>query len=95
MIDQVLFVDALRIFTNNDLNFILLATHLGLVNEVHIHTFHVDHYFTILGVYYCLLATSWEVVRLILSHIGQKSLEEGKKQTIKVTFDDFLKAAVC
>ena len=70
VIDQVLFVDALRLCNTNDLNFILLATHLGLVNEVHIHTFHVDHYFTAPGVYYRLRATSWELVRLILSHIS-------------------------
>ena len=93
MIDQFLFLDALRLCNTNDLKFILLATCLGLVNEVHIHTFHVDHYFTASRVYYYLRATNWEIVRLILSHIGQESLEEGGKQTIKVTFDDFLKAA--
>ena len=94
VIDQVLFVDALRLCNTNDLNFILLATHLGLVNEIRIHTFHVDNYFIDPGVYYHLCATNWEIVRLILSHYGQQSLEEGGKQTIKVTFDDFLKAAV-
>ena len=87
MIDQVLLVDALRLCSTNDLNFILLATHLRLVIEVHIHTFHVDHYFTAPGVYYCLRATSWEIAKLILSHISQQSLEEGEKQIIKVTFD--------
>ena len=46
MIDQTLFVDSLILYDTGNLNFFLLSTQFGLMNEVHIHTFHVDHYLT-------------------------------------------------
>ena len=97
IVDQTLFVDALCLFRTDDLNFISLATHLRLVKEVRIHTFHIDHYLTSQRLHYCLQSTSWGVVRLILSHINRGPwVQEGSgwQREIKVTFDEFLKPAI-
>ena len=53
-IDQTLAIDALRVYDTNNLIFISLATHFGLVNEAHIHTFHIHHYLTMQRVHYHL-----------------------------------------
>lgn len=46
IIGQTLYVDVLRLKNTNDLNFISLSTHILLVEEVRIHTVHLNHYLT-------------------------------------------------
>ena len=46
VIGTTLHVHALHLRKKDELNFILLAMHLRLVNEVRIHNFHIDHFLT-------------------------------------------------
>ena len=49
-----LHVHALNLQKKDELNFILLATHLRLVNEVRIHNFHIDHFLTAKRAHVCI-----------------------------------------
>lgn len=97
IIGIILHVDALRLQGTNDLNFVSLATELCLVEEVRIHTFHLNHFLTSQRVHLYLQSTSWEVAQLILSYINRGPLVQMELQwerAVKVTFDDFLKPVI-
>ena len=97
IIESTLHVNALQLCTRNELNFISLVTHFHLVEEVRIHTFHLNHYLTSRRAHVCLQSVRWELVKLILCFIerGPWVLQESKKEReIRVTFDEFLKPVI-
>ena len=83
----------LHIRKKDKLNFISLATHLHLVNEVRIHAFQVDFYLTARRFHTRIVPSRWEAVQFVLPYInrGQWVENKGKREReIKITFDDFL-----
>ena len=75
------------------MNFISLATHLHLVNEVRIHAFQVDFYLTARRFHTRIIPSRSEAVQFVLPYInrGPWVEKEGKRErAIKITFDDFL-----
>lgn len=97
IIGNTLHVHAIHLCTRNELNFISLVTHFQLVEEVRIHTFHINHYLTYRRVHARFQAVRWEVVQLILRFINRGPWvvkDSIKKRAIEITFDDFLKPAV-
>ena len=97
IIESTLHVNALQLCTRNELNFISLVTHFHLVEEVRIHTFHLNHYLTSRRAHVRLQSVCWELVKLILRFIerGPWVLQESKKErAIRVTFDEFLKLVI-
>lgn len=81
----------------DDLNYISLVTHFGLVNEVRIHTFSLHFYITSRRQHCRIHPSTWGLVQLLLPHIVRGPLvTEGTLTTrkVKITFDDFLKPAI-
>ena len=93
IIGTTLHVHTLHIRKKDELNFISLATHLHLVNEVRIHVFHVDFFLTSRRFHTRITPSRWEAVRLVLPYInrGPWVENEGKRErAVRITFDDFL-----
>ena len=77
----------------SDLSIIRLVTHLRLVGEVRIHTFHLSHYHTARTVFVNITASPWVAVKSVLDHIsrGPRVLRGRRvERAVRVTFDDFL-----
>ena len=97
LVGNTLHVHATQLCTRNELNFISLATHFQLVEEVRIHTFHLDYYFTSRKLHVRIKSMRWEVVKLILQFVNRGPwVAKGStiERVVKITFDDFLKPAV-
>ena len=97
VIDTTLHVHVLQLCKKDELNFILLATHLRLVYEVRIHNFHINYYLTARRVHVRLVPAYWRTVEFFLPYInrGPWVEREGKRERgVKITFDDFLQLAV-
>ena len=97
IVGTTLHVHVLHIRKKDELNFILLATHLRLVDEVRVHNFHLHFYLTSRRVHVCIAPSHWETVKFYLPYINRGSWveREGKREReIKITFDNFLQAAV-
>ncbi len=97
VIGTTLHVHALHLRKKDEINFILLATHLRLVDEVRIHNFHIHHYLTSRRAHVRITQAYWRTVEFILPYInrGPWVEREGKKErAVRITFDDFLRPAV-
>ena len=97
IIGTTLHVHILHIRKKDELNFISLATHLHLVNEVRVHVFQVDFFLTARRFHTHIVPSRWEAVQFVLPYInrGPWVENEGKRErAIKITFDDFLQPAV-
>ena len=97
IIGSTLHVRPHYLYTRNELNFIALATHFQLVEEVRIHTFHIRYFLTARKAHARLGCVRWELVKLILRFVnrGPWVIKEGRvERATKITFDDFLKPAV-
>ena len=97
IVGSTLHVHANHLCTRNELNFISLVTHFQLVEEVRIHTFHLNYFLTARRAHVCIQSVDWEVVKLVLQFVNRgpwvvKGLT--REQAIKITFDNFLKPAV-
>ena len=80
-----------------DLNYILFITHLGLVDEVRIHTLCFKFYMTPRRKHCRIYPSTWVLAKLFLRHIAKVPLaREGSlsSRKLKITFDDFLKPAI-
>ena len=97
VIGTTLHVHTLHLRKRDELNFILLATHLRLVDEVRIHNFHINHYLTSRRAHVRITQSYWRTVEFILPYInrGPWVEREGvKERAVRITFDDFLRPAV-
>ena len=97
VIGQTLHVNVLQLCNRNELNFILLITYFGLVDEVRIHNFHFYYFLTSRRLHVRIEEAPWVTVKFILPFInrGPWELRDGKiEKAIKITFDDFLKPVV-
>ena len=97
IIGSTLHVRAHFLYTRNELNFISLATHFRLIEEVRIHTFHLKFFFTSRRAHVRIEGVRWELVKLILQFVNRGPwVAKGDKleRAIKITFDDILKPAV-
>ena len=97
IVGSTLHVRAHYLYTRNELNFISLATHFQLVEEVRIHTFHLRFYLTSRKGHVRIEGVRWELVKLILQFVnrGPWVVKEGRvERAITITFDDLLKPAV-
>lgn len=97
VIGQTLHVNVLQLRSRNELNFILLITYFGLVDEVRIHNFHFYYFLTSRRLHVCIKDAPWITVKYILPFInrGPWVLRDGKiERAIRITFDDFLKPVV-
>ena len=77
----------------DELNLVQLATHLRLVKEVRLHTFHLSHYRTATQTYVFITTSPWAIVKGVLPFLDL-GWNEGGKRAIKVTFDDFLRPVI-
>ena len=96
IVGSTLHVHANHLCTRNELNFISLVTHFQLVEEVRIHTFHLNYFLTTKRAHVCIQGVRWEVVKLILQFVnrGPWVVKGGTlERAIKITFDEFLKPA--
>ena len=92
-----LHVHTLHLRKKDEANSILLATHFGTVKEVCIHNFHLYHYLIKERVHVRIAQSHWEAVRSVLSCIQRRpgvELGEGRRDPIRVTFDEFLRPAI-
>ena len=97
IIGSTLHVHANLLCSRNELNFISLVTHFQLVEEVRIHTFHLNHYLTSRRAHVRIQSVRWEVVKLVLQFVNRGPwVVKGttRERAIKITFDEFLKPAV-
>jgi len=97
IIGTTLHVNVIRLRERNELNLILLATSLRVVNEVRIHNFQVNYYLTARRLHVRLTQAHWRAFGFVLPYInlGPWSESEGKKErAVRVTFDEFLRPAV-
>lgn len=97
IIGTTLHVHVLHIRKKDELNFILLATHLRLVDEVKIHNFHLHFYINSQRLHVRITLSHWETVKFYLPYINKGpwvELEGKREREIKITFDDFLQPAI-
>lgn len=97
IVGNTLHVRALHLKTKNELKYISLVTHFQLVDEVRIHTYHINHYLTPRKLHTRIQPVRWEVVKFILQFVHRGpwvAKETGRERAIKVTFDDFLKPII-
>lgn len=97
IVSSTLHIHTLHLRKKEEVNSILLATHFGIVDTVHIHNFHIYHYIISERVHVRIAQSHWGAVQSILSYIS-KRLEVGseskRRGPIKITFDEFLRPAV-
>ena len=92
IVGTVLHVHTLRLCKRDEVNFILLATHFGIIDKVWVHNFHIYHYLIAGRIHVRIALSYWGVVQLVLSYISKRlwvNLEEERSGTLKITFDDF------
>ena len=97
IVGTTLHLHVLHVRKIDELNFILIATHLRLVNEVRVHTNHIHFYLTDRKLHARLTTSHWETVKFFLPYInrGRWVEQEGKREReIKITFDDFLQPVI-
>ena len=97
IIGTTLHVNVIRLQERNELNLILLATSLRVVNEVRIHNFQINFYLTARKQHIRLTKAHWRVVGFFLPYVNQGPWveSEGKRErAVRITFDEFLCLAV-
>ena len=78
VIDTTLHVHTLHLCKRDELNFILLATHLRLVDEMRIHNFHINHYFTARRAHVRITQSYWRTIEFVLPYINRGPRVERK-----------------
>ena len=79
----------LRICKTDELNLVLLATHLRLVDEVRIHNFQINHYYTSRRAHVRLTQAHWRTVEFVLPYINRGpwvEREGTRERAVKITF---------
>ena len=97
IVDTTLHIHTLCPCTKDELNLILLATHLCIVSEVRLHTFQISHYHTSRREHVRITQSPWEPIASFLHYICRGTLiERGGEQerAVKITFDSFLRPIV-
>ena len=97
IIGTTLHIHTLHLCKRDELNLILLATHLGLVDEVRIHNFDINHYFTARREHVRITQSYWRTVEFVLPYINRGPWVEREgvqERVIRITFDDFLCPAI-
>ena len=97
IIGTTLHVNVIRLQERNELNLILLATSLRVVNEVRIHNFQINFYLTARKQHIRLTKAHWRVVGFFLPYVNQGPWveSEGKREgAMKITFDEFLRPTI-
>ena len=97
ILGTTLHVHVLKLRKKEEVNLILLATQLQLVDEVRIHSFHLHYYLTPRRTHVRITPSHWETVRFVLPYINRGPLVErnGKKErAVRITFDEFLRPAI-
>ena len=97
VIGTTLHMHALHLCKKDELNFILLATNLCLVNEVIIHNFHIDFFLATIRFHVRITPAYWRTIQLILPYINRGLWVEHKgkrERVVKITFNDSLQPVV-
>ena len=97
IIGTTLHVHPTRLRFKDELNLILLATQFCVVDEVRIHSYHLNFFVTARRVHVRIVQTYWRTAQFVLPYIkrGPWVLRDGKiERTVRFTFDEFLKPAV-
>ena len=97
IVDTTRHVHTLCLHKKEEASSILLTTHFGIVDEVRIHNFHLYHYLIADRVHVRIAQSHWKAVQFVLSCIQRRpgvEFEGGRKDPIKITFDEFLHLAV-
>ena len=97
IIGTTLHVNVIRLQEKNELNLILLATSLHIVDKVRIHNFQINFYLTTHRQHICLTKAHWRAVGCVLPYVNQGPWveSEGKRErAVKITFDEFLRPTV-
>ena len=71
IIGRTLHVHILHLRKRDEINFILLATSLGVVTEVRIHNFEIHYYLTWRREHVCLTQGHWNIVEFVLPYINR------------------------
>lgn len=97
IIGTTLHVHVLQLCWKDELNFISLATHLHMVDEVRVHNFHLNYLLTVRRVHVRIVPTYWRTVQFVLPYINWgpwRERESKRERVVKITFDEFLRPAV-
>ena len=97
LVDQTLHVDFLRWYDEGDVcNYILIATNLGLVKEVHLHTHHINYYLTPHHACICLHRAQFSTIQKVLSCIsrGEIGVSRERERPITILFDDWMQRII-
>ena len=97
LVDQTLHVDCLQWYDEGDVcNYILLATNLGLVKEVHLHTHHINYYLTPHHTHICLHRAQFSTIQKVLSCIsrGKIGVSRERERPITILFDDWMQPII-
>ena len=93
VIGTTLHVHMLHVRKRDELNLISLTTHLRLVDEVRIHNFHLNHFFSARREHVRITPARWEAIVFVLPYINRGPWVEHKgkrERAVKITFDNFL-----
>ena len=93
IVGTVLYVHTLRLCKKDEVNYILLATHFGIVDEIWVHNFHIYRYLIAGRIHVRIAQSYWGAVQSVLSYISKRLWVE-RSGALKITFDDFLRFAV-
>ena len=87
VIGTTLHVHVLHLQNRDELNLISLTMHFCLVDEVRIHSFHLNHFFSVRRKHIRITPSHWEAVEFVLPYInrgpwvehkGKRGRESGK-----------------
>lgn len=88
----------LYVRSRDELNQILLATHLRLVKEVRLHTCQLSEYYTARKQHLRVTQSPWRSVAFLLPYICKGNWVESngiREREVKITFDEFLRPVAC
>ena len=97
IIGTTLHVHLLHLQKRDELNLISLNTHFHLVDEVRIHNFHLNHFFSARHEHLCITPSRWEAVESVLPYINRGpwvEREDKRERAVQITFDDYLQPAI-
>ena len=98
VIGTTLHVYTLHVRTRDELNLILLATHLHIVKEVRLHTCQLSEYYTSRKQHLRVTQSPLRSVAFLLPYICRGNWVESngiREREVKITFDEFFRAAAC
>ena len=91
IIGTTLHVYTLHVRTRDELNLILLATHLHIVKEVRLHTCQLSEYYTFGKQHLRVTQSPWRSVAFLLPYICRGNWVENtgtREREIRITFDE-------